>query len=95
MLSISPEAHEHIRKRNEPIHLDMPPVVSGGCCVSVQECPEVRFGRPRDPKNYDEMTIQGIPVFVPHRMPMERKYVIKLSKLFGFRWVVLEGWSPF
>ena len=95
MLTISPQACELIRKRPGPIHLDMPPVVQGGCCVSIQECPEVRFGPPRDPHRYVEMSIQGISVYVPRRMPMERDYTIIVSSLLGFRRVVLEGWSPF
>ncbi len=96
MLSISSEACEVIKKRKGPIYLDMPPVIQGGCCVSVQECPEVRFGPPRDLRKYVEMTIEGISVYVPRRMPMEgRDYTIIVSSLFGFRRVVLEGWSPF
>lgn len=95
MLSISPEACAVIRKRAGPIHLDMPPLVQGGCCVSIQECPEVRFGPPRDPQRYVETTIEGIRVYVPRRMPMQRDYTIVVSSLLGLRRVVLEGWSPF
>lgn len=95
MLKISSEARELIGKKPGPIHLDMPPVVQGGCCVSIQECPEVRFGPPRDPRPYVEMDVQGISVYVPRRMPMERDYTIIVTSLLGFRRVVLEGWSPF
>ncbi len=95
MLRISPEACDLIRKRPGPIHLDMPPMIQGGCCVGIQECPEVRFGAPRDPRRYVQMDVQGISVFVPRRMPLERDYTIIVSSLLGFRRVVLEGWSPF
>ncbi len=95
MLSITGEALEVIRRKGEAIHLDMPPVSRGGCCVSIQECPMVRFGPPHDPQNYQVRSIQGVTVYVPRRMSVERDYTLTVSSLLGFRWVVLEGWSPF
>jgi hypothetical protein len=95
MLSISSDALEIIRKRGGTIHLDLPPAIRGGCCVAIQECPEVRFGPPRHPRDYQECAIQGITVHVPRRMLPERDYTLTVSSLLGFRWVVLEGWSPF
>lgn len=95
MISISPDAAEMIRMKGGTVHLDLPPVVRGGCCVAIQECPEVRYGPPRDPGNYRPQSLQGISVFVPRRMAPERDYTIVASSLLGFRWLALEGWSPF
>ena len=95
MLSISGDALEIIRKKSGTIHLDLPPVIRGGCCVAIQECPEVRFGPPRDPRNYRQHALQGITVYVPKQMLPERDYAIVVASLLGFRRVVLEGWSPF
>jgi hypothetical protein len=95
MLSISAEALEIIRKKSGPIHLDMPPVVDGGCCSRIQECPTVRFGPPHDPGSYLQRTIQGITVYLPRRMPAEGEFTITVSSFLGWKWVVLEGWCPF
>lgn len=95
MISISPDALAIIRNKGGTIHLDLPPVIRGGCCVAIQECPEVRYGPPRDPHRYQERRLQGIAVYVPRRMLPERDYTVTVASLFGFRWVVLEGWSPF
>lgn len=95
MLSISADALEIIRKKSGTIHLDLPPVIRGGCCVAIQECPEVRFGPPREPRDYRREALQGITVYVPRRMLPERDYAIVVTSLLGFRRVVLEGWSPF
>jgi hypothetical protein len=94
MLSISPDALAIIGKKGRAIHLDLPPVSRGGCCVAIQECPEVRYGPPRDQRRYEEHLLQGIKVYVPKEMHLERKYTITVASLFGLKWVVLEGWSP-
>ena len=90
MISISEEARHFILERNQPIHLDMPPVVQS--FTNFQECPMVRFGVPYDPENYVARSIQGIPVYLPRRMPEEGNFTLILSSFLGFRWVTLDGW---
>ncbi|HSW64819.1 MAG TPA: CC/Se motif family (seleno)protein [Dissulfurispiraceae bacterium] len=93
MLSISPEALTLIKKEHKPLFLDMPPHIKGGCCVNLQECPTVRFGVPHDPENYVEREIQGVPLLVPRRFPMDRELTITVSSFLGIRRIVLEGWN--
>jgi hypothetical protein len=95
VLTISDEALAIIRTKPQPVHLDMPPAVDGGCCASIQECPTVRFGEPRDPHNYVEQTIQGVRVLLPRRMPRHGKFTLTVSRFFWMKSVVLEGWCPF
>jgi hypothetical protein len=95
MLTITPEALDMIRKESRQVYLDMPPHIKGGCCVNLQECPTVRFGVPHDRGNYVEAEIQGIPVLLPRRFPMDRELSITVSSFLGMKRVVLEGWCPF
>lgn len=95
MISISGDALEIIRRKGGTVRLDLPPVIRGGCCVAIQECPEVRYGPPRDPRRYRQRSIQGVEVWVPRELVEERNYTVVASSLLGFRWLALEGWSPF
>lgn len=95
MISISPQALAIIRERKQPIHLDLPPVVTGGCCLpSIRECPVIRFGPPRSSprKHYSVQSIDGITVHVPRGMPEEGNFTITVSSFLGIKRVVLEGW---
>jgi hypothetical protein len=94
MLTIAPEALTLIEQKDEPLFLDMPPHIKGGCCVNLQECPTVRFGVPHDPQNYVEKVIQGVPILLPKRFPMDRALTITVSSFLGIRKIVLEGWCP-
>jgi hypothetical protein len=91
MLTISPEALAIIQNRKEPVFLDMPKLIAS-CCFDVQECPTVRFGRPRNMSHYDETTIQDVTVFVPHRLPNHFPLTITVSNFFSIKRLVLEGW---
>lgn len=89
MLSLTTEAVAFIESRGKPIFLDMPPLISGD--LTLQESPSVRFGEPRDPENYALREIQGISVYVPHRLP-DQPLTISLSSFFGWRRLVIQGW---
>jgi hypothetical protein len=95
MITISREALALFHDRRQPIHLDLPPPLRSGCCVGFQERPSVRFGPPREPGDYQETFIQGIRVFLPRRLPPRPDFRIALSSFLGFRWPMIEGWSPF
>jgi hypothetical protein len=93
MLSISPAALELIRKRNEPVFLDVPPPVGRGCCLGeLQECPSVRFGVPRDASRYEAREIDGVTVYVPRELPSRDPLTLVVQSFLGFRRVVVEGW---
>lgn len=92
MLSITDEALEYIRKEENSVFLEMPKLIQN-CCFDLQECPTVRFGVPRDPQNYVKQQLRDATVFVPTRLPGEVPLTITVSKFFGFRRLVLEGWN--
>lgn len=92
MLSITPEALEHIRKEENSIFLEMPKLIQN-CCFDLQECPTVRFGTPRDPENYEKRQIEDATIFVPARFPDNTPLKVTVNKFFGFKRLVLEGWN--
>ncbi|HMK43400.1 MAG TPA: CC/Se motif family (seleno)protein [Dissulfurispiraceae bacterium] len=92
MLTITDAAIEYIRKEDNSIYLEMPKLIQN-CCFYLQECPSVRFGTPRDPENYEQRALSGIAVFVPHRLPETLPLTIAVNVFFGFRRLVVEGWS--
>lgn len=91
MLTISPEALALIHNKKQSIFLDMPKLITS-CCFDLQECPTVRFGKPHNPSEYEEKTIQDITVFVPHRLPDTFPLTITIASFFGIKRLVLEGW---
>ncbi|MGA2081748.1 MAG: CC/Se motif family (seleno)protein [Holophaga sp.] len=91
MLEITPKAIEILRKRNEPIFLELPRRVTG-CCLQIQECPMVRFGRPREHSRYEERSIDGQSVWVPMGFPDDLRLTLTVSVFLGFKRLVLEGW---
>jgi hypothetical protein len=96
MLSISKNALELIWARSEALHLELPPVAGGGCCLpAIQECPAVRFGPPPDAERhaYFEQVLDGVRVHVPRRMRTDLDLVITVSSFLGFRRVIVEGWK--
>jgi hypothetical protein len=96
MLSISEAALQMIRSRNEAVHLDLPPrLVHGGCCTpNLAECPTVRFGPPRDGKEYAQQTIDGVTVYVPQPLSRTRRQLrLDVSSFLGWKRLVVEGWD--
>jgi hypothetical protein len=92
MLTITPEALAIIHNRKKSIFLDMPKLVSSCCGLDVQECPAVRFGKPHNPSEYEEKTIQDVTVFVPRRLPNTFPLTITVASFFSIKRLVLEGW---
>jgi hypothetical protein len=92
MLTISPEALAIIHNRKQSIFLDMPKLVSSCCGLDVQECPTVRFGKPHNPSEYEEKTIQDVTVFVPRRLTHTSPLTITVAQFFSLKRLVLEGW---
>ncbi len=90
MLTITPEAVAYVEERKESLYLDLPPVVRS-CCITLQECPAVRLGRPRSSQNYHMRTVEGITLFVPQDLP-DIPLTITLDRFLGFKRLVIEGW---
>jgi hypothetical protein len=88
---ISDEAKDLIRQKGKPVYLEMHKEIVS-CCMQFQECPAVRWGEPRDPKNYQKIDIGDVWVFVPHRLPENTPFTIILSSFLGIKRLVLDGW---
>lgn len=90
MITISPEAVAYIQAKSQPVYLDLPPLID--CCIPLRECPSVRFGTPHDPQNYHPKMIGGIRFALPKDLP-EIPLEIVLTRTFGFKRLVVEGWQ--
>jgi hypothetical protein len=91
MISITEEALGFIRQRAQPVYLELPRPVTG-CCFYLQECPSVRFGKPREASQYRERTVQGVALLVPRGLPEDSPLTLTVSRFLGFSRVVVDGW---
>lgn len=89
-LTITDKALAYIKSRGKPVYLELFQVIS--CCIDIRESPSVRLGQPHDPHNYNCKEIQGVIVYIPHELPAI-PLTITLSNFFGFKKLVIEGWS--
>lgn len=89
MITFSPAALDYIRSKNQPIFLDFPPLI--GCCIHIQEAPEIRFGKPKDEQNYYNTEITDITVYIPFELP-DIPITIGLTSFLGMKKLVVEGW---
>ena len=90
MLTIEPEALVFIGEKQQSIYLDMPPIISN-CCMTLRECPSVRFGQPHNIEDYIEKTVQGITIYLPHDLP-EIPLTITVSRFLWRTRLAVEGW---
>lgn len=90
MLSFSPEAVSYIKGKGKPVFLEIPPLI--GCCITIQEKPEVRLGQPYNPEVYEEKMIQGLTVFVPHDLP-NIPLTVSVFTFLGIKHLGIEGWK--
>ena len=70
MLTITPEAKAYALDKGGSLFLELV-TVTGGCCIPYQPEPAVRIGKPRKQDQYRQETIDGLTVFIPHRLPEE------------------------
>jgi len=90
MLTLTEHALEHIQSRRKPIFLEMPIVIQGD--ITIRESPAVRWGRPGDLQNYQQVMIQEIEVYIPHDLP-KIPLKITVSRFLWLKWLAVEGWS--
>ncbi len=90
MLTITPEALIIIQKKNQPVFLEMPKLITN-CCFNLQECPTVHFGEPKNISDYEAKTINNVTVFAPHVLP-DIPLKITVMNFFGIKKLVLDGW---
>ena len=90
MLTITPEAKAHALENGGTLFLEYI-LLTGGCCVPFQPEPNVRFGKPRNQRQYRQESIDGLTVFIPQSLP-DIPLVIALASYLGIKRLVIEGW---
>jgi len=91
VLTLTPEAVALIENEDKPIFLELPKTITN-CCFNFQECPVVRFGKPRNSQDYEKKIFQDVTVFIPSRLP-NIPLTIAVSSFFGIKRLVVDGWS--
>ena len=89
MLSLSDDAVAFAAEKRAPIRIDAP-YESKNCCFGVTDCPPVALGAPRQPENYERLTIKGTTVFVPKDFADDHSLVVRTRNFLGFRQLVLD-----
>ena len=92
MLTLSEDALAMIAEHKQPVFIDVPRSVEG-CCLEITPCPSVRFGTPRNSEQHTLTRIQGAEVFVPHDLPRTQNLSIRARKLFGLKFLFIDGWK--
>ena len=90
MLTLTPDAVALIQSKDKPIFLELPKTITN-CCFDFQECPVVRFGEPRNMRDYEKKIIHDVTIFVPSRL-REIPLTITVSSFLGLKRLVVDGW---
>ena len=90
MLTFTKEARDFARQKGNIVHLEY--LTLNSCCIPFQPAPTVRFGSPHNPQQYEEETIDGLQVFIPHHLP-DVPLEIQLSTFMGIKRLIVEGWK--
>jgi hypothetical protein len=94
MLTITPEARTHALNNGGSLFLEYITLTGLGCCIPYQPEPTVRFGKPHNQDQYRQETIDGLTIFIPHKLP-EEELVIAMASVLGYKRLVIEGWRHF
>lgn len=92
MLTISDKALEYIRQKGNSLYFEVPPR-STACCLSIQERPATRLGKPASEENYVRQEIQGVVCYIPLRFQKDRELTISLTTFLGRQSLSLDGWN--
>jgi|GEM_PF-356499 hypothetical protein len=90
MLTITAEAKAYALENGGSLFLEYV-TVTGGCCIPYQPEPAVRLGKPRKQDQYRQESLDGLTIFIPHRLP-EEELAIAMVSFLGFKKLVIEGW---
>ena len=89
MLTLTESALVYILARRQPVFLEMPIIVGGD--ITIRESPAVRWGKPKNPQNYQMLLIEGVEIYIPHDLP-KIPLRIAVSRFLWLRWLAVEGW---
>jgi len=90
IIRVTPDAANYILARATEVYLELPPKI--GCCIDIQEKPDVKLGPPQALHGYTSHHLEGVIVHVPKDFP-SLELTITLSRLFLFRHLAVEGWN--
>jgi len=90
MLTLTSDAVALIQSQDKPIFLELPKTITN-CCFHFQECPVVRFGEPRNTRDYEKKIIHDVTIFIPGRLD-EIPLTIAVSSFLGIKRLVVDGW---
>ncbi|MGB9755554.1 MAG: CC/Se motif family (seleno)protein [Desulfurella sp.] len=62
-------------------------------CIDVKTIPEVSIGLPLTPDKYILLKIDSIDVYIDKFVGDSENFTIKLNKVLGFKYLVLDGWK--
>ncbi len=91
MLTLTPDAVALIQSKDKPIFLELPKTIIN-CCFDFQECPVVRFGEPRNMRDYEKKIMHDVTIFVPSRL-RKIPLTITVSSFLGLKRLVVDDWS--
>jgi len=92
MLTITPQARTHALNNGGSLFLEY--ITLAGCCIPYQPEPIVRIGKPHNQDQYRQETIDGLTIFIPHKLP-EEELVITMHSFLGYKRLVIDGWRHF
>jgi hypothetical protein len=90
-MKIDASAKDYILKKGGKVSITYHDVAN--TCIDVRTIPEVSIGSPQKLDKYILLNIDGIDVYVDKFVQDKEDFTIKLKKVFGFKYLVLEGWK--
>ena len=89
-MTITPEAQEFIRTRNQTVFLEMPMIIQGD--ITIRESPAIKWGKPEKIEKYLLLRVEDVDVYIPDELPVIPLCIVRRSFL-GFKWLAVEGWA--
>ncbi len=74
------------------VHLSDPYPI-GLCCGRISFCPSIKKGVPKNIRDYKELKINKIRLFLPLKFDPPCDLTINIQKFLGFSTLSLEGWK--
>lgn len=90
-MKIDASAKDYILKKGGKVRITYHDIAN--TCIDVKTIPEVSIGAPLNPDKYILLNIDGIEVYVDKFVGDNEDFTIKLNKVFGFKYLVLDGWK--
>ncbi len=90
-MKIDASAKEYILKKGGKVKIIYHDI--GNTCIDFKTMPEVSIGTPRNLEKFYVLNIDLIEVFVDKFISDSDEFTIKLNRVLGFKYLVLDGWK--